>query len=145
MSEGAVPVRHETDDDPSSDGSARPTALEAFVAEARSHLDRIEVATFDRVVADGALVVDVRPFEIRQAQGELDAAVVIGLNVLEWRLAPSSPHRTIDVDPARTVVVVCAQGFSSSLAARRLQLVGLAGATDLVGGFEALVAHRAAS
>lgn len=68
--------------------------------------------------------------------------MVIGLNVLEWRLAPDSNHRIVDVHPDRVVLVVCQEGFSSSLAAHRLQQVGLRRATDLIGGFAGLMAHR---
>lgn len=124
---------------PESEGGS---LLDDFLEEARSHLHRVRAEDFDDAVAGGALVVDTRPADVRSRQGELTGALVIGLNVLEWRLAPSSPHRALDVDRERTVVVVCAEGYSSSLAARRLQQVGLPAATDLVGGVEALFAHR---
>lgn len=71
--------------------------------------------------------------------------MVIGLNVLEWRLAPDSADRIVDLGPDDTVLLVCQQGFSSSLAAHRLQLLGLRCATDLVGGFEALMEYRSAT
>jgi rhodanese-related sulfurtransferase len=116
--------------------------LARLLATARAGLDRVSVEDYDRVVGSGALVIDVRPVEIREAQGPLEDALVIGLNVLEWRLAPDSTHRIVDVHPDRVVLVVCQQGFSSSLAAHRLQQVGLRGATDLIGGFESLTAHR---
>lgn len=89
-------------------------------------------------------MVDTRPADQRQRDGELAGALVIDRNVLEWRLAPSSDSRIVDLDPARVVVVVCSQGFSSSLAAVSLQDLGLLGATDLIGGFQALARHRAA-
>ncbi|MDX1449209.1 MAG: rhodanese-like domain-containing protein [Acidimicrobiia bacterium] len=117
-------------------------SVDRLLTEARRGLRRVAVADFDAVVAEGALVVDVRPTEIRQAQGELEGALVVGLNVLEWRLAPDSPYRIVDVERDRVVVLVCQQGFSSSLAAHRLQQVGIPGATDLIGGFEALAEHR---
>lgn len=119
-------------------------SVDQLVDAARAGLKRVVPADLDRVVAGGALLVDVRPLEIRQAQGPLDGALVIGLNVLEWRLAPDSPYRVIDLTPDRIVLLVCQQGFSSSLAAHRLQQVGLPHATDLVGGFEALQRYRAA-
>lgn len=88
--------------------------------------------------AAGALVVDIRPIEQRQCDGELPGAVVVDRNVLEWRLDPSSPHRLpIADDPSRRIVLVCNQGYSSSLAAYTLQLLGLANATDLKGGYQA--------
>ena len=74
----------------------------------------------------------------RAAHGEIPGAIPIGLNVLEWRLDPSSEWR----NPAATdhdvrVIVFCQEGFSSSLAAARLQSLGLHRATDVIGGFEA--------
>ena len=116
--------------------------LERLLEDARSNLDRVHPVDYDRGVAAGALVVDTRPDAIRRRFGDLAGALVIGLNVLEWRLAPESEHRALDVDPDRVVLLVCHEGYSSSLAARRLQLVGLPLATDLVGGYQALVAHH---
>jgi len=81
--------------------------------------------------------VDVRDSAQRSEQGELPGAQVIDLTVLEWRLAPSSEHRSIDVLPNQRVILVCSEGFSSSLAAVRLKSLGVAGATDLEGGFKA--------
>jgi len=64
--------------------------------------------------------------------------VVVDRNVLEWRLDPSSPDRLpIADDPSRRIVLVCNEGYSSSLAAQTLQLLGLANATDLCGGYQA--------
>jgi rhodanese-related sulfurtransferase len=122
-----------TDDD----GSAISRLLE----EQRRGLDRVEPADLASVQADGALVVDVRPVEQRRRDGELPGALVIDRNVLEWRLDPTSPHRLpMADDPDRRIVLVCHEGYSSSLAAHTLQLLGLANATDLRGGYQAWVA-----
>jgi rhodanese-related sulfurtransferase len=65
---------------------------------------------------------------------------VVDRNVLEWRLDPTCPHRLpIADDPGRRVILVCNEGYSSTLAAHTLQLLGLTRATDLVGGFQAWV------
>ena len=89
-------------------------------------------------VAAGALVVDIRPAFQRDRDGELPGAVVIDRNVLEWRLDPTCPHRAPGMDdPERRVIIVCDQGYSSSLAARTLRDLGLRRVTDLVGGFQA--------
>jgi rhodanese-related sulfurtransferase len=90
----------------------------------------------------GALVVDTRTEVQRTEQGELPGVLVIDRTVLEWRLDPSSAHRVpeatgYDVE----VVVVCRQGYSSSLAAASLRAVGLHRATDLEGGVEAWLAE----
>lgn len=116
------------------DGSAIARMLE----ESRRGLDRVEPNALAAVQATGALVVDIRPLEQRQRDGDLPGAVVIDRNVLEWRLDPTSPDRLpMADDPARRIVLVCTEGYSSSLAAHTLQQLGLANATDLCGGYEA--------
>jgi rhodanese-related sulfurtransferase len=66
---------------------------------------------------------------------------VIDRNVLEWRLDPTSASRIPEaVDDQVRVIVICAEGFSSSLAAASLHDLGLTNATDVVGGFNAWVA-----
>jgi rhodanese-related sulfurtransferase len=95
-------------------------------------------AELERVLADGGLVVDIRPVAQRQADGELPGAIVIDRNVLEWRLDPRSPHRIPEVrDHDQEIVVVCNEGYASSLAAATLQQLGLHRATDLDGGYQA--------
>ncbi len=89
------------------------------------------------LVEAGAAVVDIRPSEQRERDGELPGAVVIDRNVLEWRLDPASPHRVMDLAADRPVVIVCNEGYASSLAAATLQDLGLRGATDLDGGYQA--------
>ncbi len=125
-----------TDD---TDGSALARLLE----ESRRDLARVEPADLESVAAAGALVVDIRPVELRDRDGELPGAVVIDRNVLEWRLDPTSPHRLPGMDdPDRTVVLVCNEGYASSLAAHTLQQLGLRNATDLAGGYQAWLAAR---
>ena len=116
------------------DGSAISRLLE----ESRRGLKRVEPLELEAVKAAGALIIDIRPLEQRERYGELPGAVVVDRNVLEWRLDPSSPHRLpFASDPERTVVLVCHEGYSSSLAAHTLQRLGLHNATDLRGGFQA--------
>lgn len=83
----------------------------------------------------GALLVDIRPIENRAKEGDMPGALVIDRLVLEWRLAPSSDHRIVDVEPGQTVIVFCNEGYSSSLAAATLLDLGIEGATDLIGGY----------
>jgi rhodanese-related sulfurtransferase len=91
--------------------------------------------------ARGALIVDIRPVEQRSRDGELPGAVVVGRNVLEWRLDPASPDRIPEATGwDREIVVVCDEGYASSLAAAELQRLGLRRATDLDGGFQAVLA-----
>ena len=94
--------------------------------------------------ARGALIVDIRPVEQRDRDGRLPGAVVVDRNVLEWRLDPTSPHRIPDVTgPDQEVVVVCNEGYASSLAALSLQQLGFHRATDLDGGVQAVFRRQA--
>jgi rhodanese-related sulfurtransferase len=113
-------------------------AIEELLALARAELDRVEPGDLVAEVAAGAVVIDIRPLEQRERDGALPGAVVVDRNVLEWRLDPTSPHRLPVASGADTrYVLVCNEGYSSSLAAATLQELGLRRATDLVGGFQA--------
>ncbi len=112
--------------------------IDDLLADARADLDRVAPADLAAEMAAGALVVDTRPEEQRRRDGELPGAVVIDRNVLEWRLDPTSPHHIPDAcDADRRVIVVCNEGFSSSLAAATLRRLGMRRATDLAGGYQA--------
>ena len=125
--------------------AVRPSsAVDALLAEARAGMDRVHPHQLAAEMAAGALVVDIRPVEQRTRDGDLPGAVVIDRNVLEWRLDPTCPHRIAAAsEPDLRVIVVCNQGFSSSFAAATLRRLGLHRATDLVGGFQALLPHSA--
>ena len=117
------------------------SAISRLLAEARRGLDRVTPEQLDAVRRSGALIVDMRPLEQRRRDGDLPGAVVVCRNVLEWRLDPTSPDRlAIADDPERRIVLVCNEGYSSSLAAHSLQQLGLVHATDLVGGYQAWLA-----
>ena len=102
---------------------------------------RPTAADLPALLARGALVVDIRPAAQRERDGELAGAIVIDRNVLEWRLDPTSPHRIEEaVDHDQEIVIVCNEGYASSLAAATLQQLGLTHATDLDGGYQAVLA-----
>jgi rhodanese-related sulfurtransferase len=113
--------------------------IEEFLADIRSGWDRVTPTHAATEVATGALLADIRPLEQRRRQGDVPGAIVIGLTVLEWRLAPSSDHRIPQARPDARVIVLCGQGYSSSIAAASLRALGL-DATDVIGGFEAWAA-----
>jgi rhodanese-related sulfurtransferase len=114
------------------------SAVARLLDDARSRLDRVEPERLAEEVAAGALVVDIRPVENRSTEGELPGALVVDRNVLEWRLDPTSPDRLPEADdPDRRVVLVCNEGYASSLAAETLRRIGLSRATDLAGGYRA--------
>ena len=112
-------------------------SIDETLAAARARLQRVTVDELPAALEAGALLVDIRPIEQRKRDGEMAEAVVIQRNVLEWRLAPSSSSRQFDLDETSHVIVMCNQGYQSSLAAALLQDLGLPNATDLVGGFQA--------
>jgi len=115
------------------------SAIDALLVAARADLDRVLPHDLATEIAAGALVVDTRPVEQRRRDGEIAGAVVIDRNVLEWRLDPSCPHHIREIsDVGQRVIVVCNEGYSSSLAAETLRKLGLYRATDLVGGYQAL-------
>jgi len=124
-----------------SDADPAP-AIDRLLAEARARLERVAAEDLEREQAAGALVVDIRPVEQRSRDGELPGALVVPRNVLEWRLDPTSPHRLPEAGAGRRVVVVCDEGYASSLAAATLQQLGHPDATDLAGGFQALLELR---
>ena len=116
----------------------KPSAIARLLAESRRNLDRVKPEELAGEQAAGALIVDIRPEANRQAEGELPGAVVIDRNVLEWRLDPTSPDHIAQVDRADLrIVLVCNEGYASSLAASTLRLLGLSRATDLEGGYRA--------
>jgi rhodanese-related sulfurtransferase len=123
---------------------AQPMSIDELLASARAGLDRVPPSELRAEQEAGALIVDTRPVEERLRDGELPGAIVIDRNVLEWRLDPSSPHRlSVADDPDRRIVLVCNEGYSSSLAAHTLQRIGLRNATDLCGGYQEWLKHRA--
>jgi rhodanese-related sulfurtransferase len=112
--------------------------VEQLLDEARDRLRRLSPAEAADALAAGALVVDTRPAAQREREGAMPGALVIERNVLEWRLDPASPDRIPGVTGYdQAVVVVCSEGYSSSLAAAALQDMGFRNATDVAGGFQA--------
>jgi rhodanese-related sulfurtransferase len=118
--------------------------IDEVLERVRSRLPhRPSAADLPALQARGALIVDIRPVEQRNRDGELPGAVVVDRNVLEWRLDPTSPHRIPEVASTdQLIVLVCNEGYASSLAALSLQKLGLAKATDLDGGFQGVLALR---
>lgn len=114
------------------------SAIDRLLDESRRELDRVAPEDLAAEIAGGALVVDIRPAADRQRDGDLVDAVVIERIHLEWRLDPSSPHRIPEATPDRRVIVVCNEGYASSLAAATLRTLGHPRATDLAGGFGSL-------
>lgn len=117
-------------------GEAKLT-IDQLLDEARSKFQRVTAEDLEAEMAAGAVVVDIRSAAQRDRDGDIPGAVVYERNVLEWRLAPSSEFKEIDVQSGQKVIVVCNEGYQSSLAAAVLLDLGVDGATDLVGGYQA--------
>lgn len=114
------------------------TTIDDLLAAARARLDRPDPHRAAAMVADGAILVDTRPGWQREQEGKLPGALVIERNHVEWRLDPTSDARIPQATCHEvTWILVCSEGYSSSLAAASLQDLGLRNATDLDGGFRA--------
>jgi rhodanese-related sulfurtransferase len=114
--------------------------VDEVLAASRSGVHRLTAHQAVSAAERGALLVDTRTAAQRRRQGELPGAVVIDRTVLEWRLDPCSESRIPEATGHDLeVVLVCRQGYSSSLAAASLRAVGLHRATDVVGGVEAWI------
>jgi rhodanese-related sulfurtransferase len=118
-----------------------PRSIDDVLDEARGRLHRLEPAEAAARMATGALLVDTRPVAQREADGEVPGALVVERNVLEWRLDPASDARLPEAtDHDVEVIVLCNEGYASSLAADSLRALGLHRATDVVGGYRAWAA-----
>ncbi|MGW3631651.1 rhodanese-like domain-containing protein [Streptomyces sp. NPDC005122] len=122
-----------------SDHTQAPVGIDALLEEVRTGLDRVEAGeAHDAARAGEALLVDIRYAALRDRDGLIPGALVVERNELEWRLDPRGSHRVPEATSHDLrVVVICNEGYASSLAAVSLRQVGLRRATDLVGGFQA--------
>ncbi len=115
--------------------------VDGLLEQARTGVRRLTPQEAWAAAAQGAMLVDTRTEWQREAQGEVPGALVIDRTVLEWRLDPGSEAKIPEATGYDLVVVVlCRQGYSSSLAAASLRALGLHRATDVVGGVEAWAA-----
>ncbi|WP_406302688.1 rhodanese-like domain-containing protein [Streptomyces sp. NBC_00885] len=112
--------------------------IDELLERVREDLDRVGPKDAFAAAADGALLVDIRYAALRERDGLIPGALVVERNELEWRLDPRGSHRAPEaVSHDLRVVVVCNEGYASSLAAASLRQLGLHRATDLIGGFQA--------
>ena len=113
-------------------------SIDELLAEARRRIDRVTPEQAAARLAEGALLVDTRPVAQRAREGAVPGALIVERNVLEWRFDPLSDARLpeatgYDVE----VIVLCSEGYSSSLAADSLRALGVARTSDVIGGFQA--------
>ena len=119
--------------------SGGPVGIDELLERVREGYDRVEALdALEAARAGEALLVDIRYAALRERDGLLPGAVVVERNELEWRLDPRGSHRLPEATGHELrVIVICNEGYASSLAAESLHRLGLRRATDLVGGFQA--------
>ena len=114
-----------------------PRGVAHLLAESRAQLQRLRPYAAREAQQRGAIIVDIRPESNRSVEGEVPGSLVLDRSVLEWRLDPSSAARVDVADYDLHVVLMCNEGYTSSLAAATLQGLGLHRATDMEGGYRA--------
>jgi rhodanese-related sulfurtransferase len=115
--------------------------VDAVLESARARLTRLDARDVPDALGRGAVLVDIRPAAQRAREGEVPVALVIERNVLEWRCDPTSDARLPEATGDDVEwVILCSEGYTSSLAAAALLDLGLHRATDVAGGYQALKA-----
>lgn len=121
--------------------AATRTTIDDLLVRARDGLERVGPAAALAAIGVGALLLDVRSMSQRAAGGDVSGSICFERNVLEWRCDPASEgHDARIADLGQQLIVMCEEGYHSSLAAATLQQIGFARATDLAGGFQAWLA-----
>jgi len=116
-----------------------PSRIDVVLEAARARLQRVAAADVPAALQRGAVLVDIRPAAQRAAEGQVPGALLIERNHLEWRCDPTSDARIPEaVGDDVEWIVLCSEGYTSSLAAAALQDLGLHKATDVIGGYHAL-------
>jgi rhodanese-related sulfurtransferase len=119
-------------------GRIRRRGIDEVLAAAQARLHRLTPAEAAAAVRDGAILVDTRDGELRSREGCIPGALHIPLSVLEWRVDPTSGHQSSDIAGREDrLILICHEGYSSSLAAVRLHELGFGKTTDVIGGFVA--------
>lgn len=117
--------------------ASQTTTVAALLADARAHLVRVSPEDALLAMASGTVLVDIRSESQRDAGGLVPDSVFVPRNILEWRLDPDSSYAVPELaQSGRAVILICAEGYQSSLAAATLRRFGV-DATDVIGGFQA--------
>jgi len=116
---------------------SEPQTIDELLEASRVGMHRLDPQQTLDALRAGALVVDIRPVQQREGTGTIKGAIQIDRTVLEWRLDPASSAALTEADHDAHVVLICQQGYASSLAADTLRSLGVHRATDLAGGVDA--------
>ncbi len=122
------------------DGADRrePVGIDELLERIRAGYERLAPPQAAAAAAEGAQLVDIRYAALRERDGLVPGALVVERNELEWRLDPRGSHRAPEaVSHDLRIVVICNEGYASSLAVASLRQLGLRRVTDLIGGFQA--------
>jgi rhodanese-related sulfurtransferase len=115
-----------------------PTSVEQLLARARAGLERLTPEQAHAAMGAGAVLVDIRSDSQRASDGLIPGARFVPRNVLEWRLDPACPYRDPELGRREArIVLLCNEGYQSSLAAATVRSFGVSAATDVIGGFRA--------
>jgi rhodanese-related sulfurtransferase len=115
-----------------------PATVDDLLNAARARIRRLDPHETAEACRRGAILIDIRPTVQRRWEGEVPGAVVVDRNVLEWRLDPASAHRLARISSHdQQIVVMCSEGYASSLVAATLVELGFTSAADVAGGFQA--------
>ena len=115
-----------------------PKAIDDVLTDARNTLARVSPREAVQLLDGGAVFVDIRPQSLRAAEGEVPGSLIIERNVLEWRFDLQADSRIAQVnDYEQPIVIMCSEGYTSSLAAFALKDLGFTNATDVIGGYRA--------
>jgi rhodanese-related sulfurtransferase len=122
-------------------GSIARRGIDEVLAAAQARLHRLTPAQAAAAMHQGSVLVDTRDGELRSRDGSIPGSVHIPLSVLEWRVDPTSGHQSAALaGHENKLILICHQGYSSSLAAVRLHELGFENTTDVIGGFVAWAA-----
>lgn len=112
--------------------------IDDLLETARARIQRLTPEEARDAIAAGGVILDTRTYEQRRTDGVIPGATVMNRNIVEWRVDPTSGWEDPDV-VARTgpVIVMCDEGFASSLAAATLVDLGIDDAADMIGGYQA--------
>lgn len=114
-----------------------PTAAE-MVAEAKKRVENLTVDETARELEQGdALLVDIREPAERVENGSIEEAVEAPRGMLEFWADPTSAYHRDEFEPGRRIILHCASGGRSALAAATLQELGYERVAHMDGGFKA--------